>query len=146
MAHEKAAAKDKGRGIVWAQGLACGACVAIAPAACGLLAVLLAPAIVALLLDRTPGRPVARGMLLCGAAACVGPVMTLWQVGGTSGALLSDPATFGSAWAACTGGWLLTQLLPIGLRGILEAASLARTATLRAERAKLVQAWGLNDQ
>ena len=32
MAHEKAAAKDKGRGIVWAQGLACGACVAIAPA------------------------------------------------------------------------------------------------------------------
>ncbi len=147
MARKTAVAKDKGRGIVWMQGLACGTCVAVAPAACGLLAVLLAPAILALLFERTPGRPIARAVLLCGAAACVGPLMTMWQAGpGTGFALLSDPGVVGTAWAACAGGWLLSQLLPIGIRGVLEAASLSRAVRLRAERERLAKAWGLEDQ
>ncbi len=147
MARKAGVAKEKSRGLVWMQGLACGACVAVAPAACGLLAVLLAPAVLVLLFERTPGRPVARAVLLCGSAACVGPLMTVWQAGsGTASALLTDPGVFGSAWAACAGGWLLSQLLPIGIRGILEAASLSRKAQLRAERERLAKAWGLDGQ
>jgi len=100
-----------------------------------------------LVLDRLPGRPVGRAVLLCGAAACVGPLMTSWQVGSGAGfALLSDPGIFGPAWAACAGGWLLTQLLPIGIRGLLEAASLSRSAWLRSERERLLREWGLEGQ
>ena len=147
MARKPAAAKENGRGIIWVQGLACGACAAVAPMASAMLIVLLAPAIVALLVDRQPGRPVGRAVLLCGSAACVGPLMTFWQMGGGAGfALLSETSVYGPAWAACAAGWLLTQLLPIGIRGVLEAASLTRTARLRAERERLVRDWGLGDQ
>jgi hypothetical protein len=144
MARKATVPKEKGRGIVWMQGLACGACVAVAPAASALLAVLLAPAIAVALIDRAPGRPIARAVLLCGAAPCVGPSIAIWQTGASSGfAILTDPTVFGPAWAACAGGWLLSQLLPIGIRGILEAASLSQAARLRTEREKLAQAWGL---
>lgn len=147
MARKQAVAKEKGRGIIWIQGLACGACAAVAPMASAMLVVLLAPAIVAVLVDRQPGRPVGRAVLLCGSAACVGPQMTFWQMGGSAGfALLSDPAVYGPAWSACAAGWLLTQLLPIGIRGVLEATSLSRSARLRAERERLVRDWGLGDQ
>ena len=142
-----ATAKTQGRGIVWVQGLAVGACAAVAPAAGAMLGMLLAPAIVTLLLDRAPGRPVGRAVLLCGSAACVGPMLTFWQMGGGAGfALLVDPGVYGPAWAACAGGWLATQLLPIGIRGVLEAASLSRAARLRAEREKLLRDWSLDGQ
>ena len=147
MARKPDTPKVEGRGLVWMQGLACGACVAVAPAACALLATLLAPAIAMLLIDRTPGRPVARAVLLCGAAPCVEPLIMLWRTDSGSGfATLGDPVVFGPAWAASAGGWLLAQLLPIGIRGILEAASLSQAARLRAERERLVKAWGLEDR
>ena len=148
-APKEKAPKEKagGRGIVWIQGLACGACAAVAPTASAMLAVLLAPAIVALLLDRQKGKPVGRAVLLCGSVACVGPMTTFWHMGGGVGfALLGDPGVYGPAWAACAGGWLATQLMPIGIRGILEAASLSRTARLRGERERLLQDWGLDGQ
>jgi len=142
MARAKSAAKEKGRGLVWVQGLACGACAAVAPIPCATIAVLLAPAIVMAVRDRSPGRPVGRAMLLCGSAACVSPLVTLWQMGSDAGlALLSDPGVIGPAWAACAGGWLLTQLLPAVVLGIMEAASLARATRLRAERERLISAW-----
>ena len=135
--------KEKGRGLVWIMGLACLGCVAVAPAACGMLAVLLAPAIVALLLDKAPGRPVGRAMVLCGSAACVGPVVIAWQTGFGG---FTDPIVFGPSWAACAAGWLGSQLLPIGVRALIEAASVTRAARLRAEREKLSKAWGIGDQ
>ena len=143
MARKKGATKEKGRSLIWLQGLACGAAAAVAPRQSAMIAVLLAPAVVALILDRLPGRPVGRAVLLCGAAACVGPVMVVWQLGNAAGfALLADPGFFGSTWVACAGGWLLTQILPFGIRGILEALSLSRAARLRAERERLIRAWG----
>jgi hypothetical protein len=128
------------------QVLACGLCATLAPAASLVLAVLLVPAIVAFVLDREPGRPVARAVLLCGAPACVNPLVALWQTGADTGfALLGDAAMVGVAWAAGAGGWLLSELLPIGIRGVLDAASVTRTARLRAERERLLQAWRLDD-
>jgi hypothetical protein len=47
---------------------------------------------------------------------------------------------------ACAAGWLASQLLPVGIRAILEAASLTRTARLRAERERLSKAWGMDGQ
>lgn len=146
MARDAPAPSDKGRSLVWMQGLACGACAAVAPAACGMLGILLGPAIVALLLDRIPGKPIARAMLLCGAAACVGPLMTVWRTGSaTAMSLAGDFSVCGPAWAACAAGWILSQILPIAIRGVLEASSLSRTAKLRAERERLLNVWGLED-
>lgn len=145
-----AAGNNGGRSLVWLQGLACGAAVAVAPAASCLLAALLAPAIAALLFDRAPGRPIARAILLCGSAPCVWPMLSFWEMGdhamSAGFALLSDPRVLGMAWSAGGAGWLLSLVLPLGVRGILEAASLTRTALLRAERERLVREWGLDDQ
>jgi len=145
-APKQTASKSKGSTLVWLQGLACGGCIALAPGPSTLVCVLLAPAIVMLLVDRSPGRPSARAVLLCGAAASVGPSMALWRMSGAnignSFAMLSDPAVVSPAWAACAAGWLLTQILPIGIRVVLEASSLSRAARLRAERARLAEEWG----
>ena len=146
-ARKSAAPKGKGNIAIWLQGLACGTCVALAPGPSMLVGVLLAPAIAMLVVDRTPGRPAARAVLLCGAAASVGPLTMLWRMGGAntgnSFAMLSDPAVFSGPWAACAAGWLLTQILPIGIRVALEATSLARAARLQAQRERLAAEWGL---
>jgi hypothetical protein len=119
--------------------------VALVPAVALLLGVLLAPGLAALLLDRQPGRPTARTVLLCGAAASVGAVRDLWNLGqnvSESLMLLGDITNIGTAWSAAAGGWLVAELLPVGVRAVLEAASIARAARLRSVRAKLVEDWG----
>jgi hypothetical protein len=130
---------------MWLQGLACGAMVALVPATALLLAVLLAPGLAALMIDRQSGRPIARSILLCGAATCVSPVGQLWNAGQNveaSLAILGDVSTIGTAWSAAAAGWLLAELLPVVVRAVLEAASLTRAVRLRAARAKLVEEWG----
>src|SRR5580658_2942277 len=117
------------RSVIWLSGLACGVLAAILPGIATVAAGLLAPGVVALRLDREPGRPVARTVLTCGLAGCVHPVITLWNTGqsfDTAIAIVSDPATVGIAWCAAAAGWLLTQLAPLIVRAVLEAGSLAR--------------------
>jgi hypothetical protein len=120
--------------------------VAIAPGIATVAAILLAPGVVALRLDREPGRPVARTVLTFGLASCVHPVITLWNTGqsfDTAIAVVSDPVTLGIAWSAAAAGWLLTQLTPLAVRAALEAAALARSARLRAARSRIAETWGL---
>jgi hypothetical protein len=139
-----ATAQRGGGGLVWLQGLAIGAMVAMVPAAALLLGVLLAPGLAALMLDRRPGRPVARSVLLCGAAGCVAPVGDLWNAGQTvdaSLAVLGELGGIGTAWSAAAAGWLLAELIPVVVRVVLEAASLAHAVRLRAARAKLAEEW-----
>lgn len=140
-----ATAARGGGSLVWVQGLACGALVALAPAVAVLLGVLLLPGLAALWLDHRPGRPLARSILLCGAAACITPVRDLWSAGQSVDAslsLLSDIGSIGTAWSAAAAGWLLAELLPVVVRVGLEASSLARMAQLRSARAKVVEEWG----
>jgi hypothetical protein len=135
-----------GGSLVWLQGLACGAMVAFVPGVALLLGILLAPGLGALILDRQPGRPIARGILLCSAAACIAPVEQLWNGGQSvdvSLSILGDIRSIGTAWSAAAAGWLMAELLPIGVRAVLEATCLARAAHLRAARAKLVEEWGV---
>jgi hypothetical protein len=134
------------RSVVWLSGLACGMLAMVAPGLAILAAGLLAPGLVALKLDREPGRPVARTIMTFGLAACVQPVMTLWNSGQSFNAaiaIVTDPAVAGMAWSAAAAGWLLTQLMPLAIRAVLEATTLARATRLRAARLRLAEAWGL---
>jgi len=145
---QKGEAADSNRSVIWLSGLACGVLTAVAPGLAALAAGLLAPGIVALKLDQEPGRPVARTIITCGLAACVQPVITLWNAGQsfeTGLVILADPATIGTAWSAAAAGWLITQIAPLAVRAALEAAALTRTTRLRAARERLVEAWGLDE-
>ena len=64
--------------LIWLQGLLCGAMVTLATPTALLLGVLLGPALLAIVLDREPGRPRARSIALCSMAAAVDPLRTLW--------------------------------------------------------------------
>lgn len=143
----RAASAGSHRSVVWLSGLACGVLAAIAPGLATVAAGLLVPGVVALKLDREPGRPVARTVLTCGLAGCVQPVITLWNMGqsfDTAVAIVTDPSTLGIAWSAAAAGWLLTQLTPLAVRAALEATALARSTRLRAARSRIAESWGLD--
>lgn len=136
------------RPLVWLSGLACGVAAAVAPGTAVVVSGLLAPGLLALKFDQAPGRPIARTMLTSGLAGCVQPVLTLWNAGHTVDAalaLLTDPLVITVAWAAAAAGWLMTQLAPLAVRAALEAGSLTRAARLRQSRAKIAEAWGLEE-
>ena len=133
--------------LVWLQGLGCGAVVALVPSLALLLAILLGPGGLALWLDRQAGKPVARTVLLCSAAACVSPVRALWSAGNateTALALLGDLAVVGTVWSAAAAGWILVEVAPIATHLVLEALSRARAARLRATRTRLAAEWGID--
>jgi hypothetical protein len=139
-------APTRQRSVFWLQGLLCGAVLTVATPTALLVGVLLGPGLVALLLDRQPGRPRARSIVLCGTAACVAPLQALWSAGhtlDTAMALLTHLDTIALAWSAAAIGWLLAEMAPIGARAVLEALSRTRAARLRALRARLVEEWGL---
>jgi hypothetical protein len=132
--------------LIWLQGLLCGAMATLATPTALLLGVLLGPALLAIALDHEPERPRARSIALCSMAAAVDPLRTLWTSGhsmAAAGALLGDLRIVGTAWSAAAAGWLLAEVTPVAVRTGLEALSIARAARLRAERARLVEAWGL---
>jgi hypothetical protein len=140
-------AAEGNRSVVWLSGLACGALAAIAPGVAVVAAGLLIPGLVALRMDQQPGRPVARTVLTCGLAGCVQPVMSLWNMGQSFNAaiaIVTDPTAIGIAWSLAAGGWLLTELAPLLVRAVLEAAALTRSAKLRAMRVRIAEAWGLD--
>ena len=135
------------RSLIWLQGLACGVLAAIAPGIALGVGGLVAPGLIALKLDKDPGRPVARTVLTFGLAGSVHPMLTLWNAGQSVDAalaILTDPAQAGPAWAAAACGWLIAQIAPLGVRAALEAAALTRAARLRAARDALIEAWGLD--
>lgn len=146
MARKTARPASRPHSMVWLQGLTCGAVVTLAPAIALLLGVLLGPGLLAMLFDREPGRPVARSVLLCGVAASVQPLRTLWADQSVDAALslLGDVQTLGTAWSAAAAGWLMAELVPLGARLVLDALAHGRAARLRVERAKLVETWGFD--
>jgi hypothetical protein len=132
--------------LIWLQGLLCGAVVTLATPTALLLGVLLGPGLLVLLFDRQPGSPVARCVLLCAMAASVDPLQTLWTTGhslATASALLSDLRTVGVSWSAAGAGWLMAEAFPLAIRAVMEVLGRSRSVRLRAERARLVEEWGL---
>jgi hypothetical protein len=147
-ARRQADAAPSGASLMWAQGLACGGILAFMPALGLLLAALFWPVVVALVLDKAPGRPVARGVALCAAAASVGAVRSAWSGGlglNATLALATDLHVLATAWLAAAGGWALAGLAPLAARAAMDAASAARTARLRAERTRLRARFGWDE-
>jgi hypothetical protein len=133
------------RSFIWLEGLACGALATLATPTALLLAVLFGPALLAALLDRQPGRPVARSIALCSLCGIVAPLRELWAAGhslGVAVALAADPDVLAWAWGAAAVGWLLSELVPVTVRVVLEASTLSRAAGLRAARARYEAEWG----
>jgi apolipoprotein N-acyltransferase len=135
------------RSMIWLQGLACGAVATLAPPTALLMGVLLGPALLALLVDRQPGRPKARSVALFGMAASVEALRSLWVGGHTISAavaLMGDLQVVATAWVAAAGGWLLAEAAPIAVRATLDLLSSSRAARLRGLRAHLASEWGLD--
>lgn len=145
----KAKKKGDGRSFVWVQGLLCGALATLATPLAVLLAFLLAPGIIASFLDRSPGRPVARAVLLFGAAASVAPAKQLWEGGMSMPAciqIMTDPIVFGTAWAAAAAGWMVAEVAPIIVEIALTSARKLRAAKLEETRVKFSEEWGLQTE
>ena len=134
-----------GRAMIYLQGLLCGGMATLATPTAVMLAALLAPAFAGLVLDRAPGKPAARTMLLFGGCGCVGPAIALWSNGQTMDAclrLIGAPAILGTAWIAAAGGWLLGELAPIGVRAALELRDASRASRLKSARGRYEAEWG----
>ncbi len=132
--------------MLWLQGMLCGVLAALATPTALLMGVLLAPGLVGLALDRAPGRPIARALLLFGLSATVGPLMALWKAGHTmeiAAGLAFDPGTLAWAWAVAAAGWLLSQTLPLLIRLTLELAALSRKLRIKLLRTRYAEEWGL---
>jgi hypothetical protein len=128
----------------WGQGMLCGLAAAMMPGAAILLVILLAPGLVVLLVDHQPGRPIGRAVIVCGLAGSVPSLHAAWTSGlgmDTAMAALGDMNAMGVAWLAAAAGWLLAELLPLGIRIGLDATSTARAVRLRAMRARLAADW-----
>lgn len=131
---------------VWLQGLVCGAVVTMATPTALLVGVLLAPAVLAFVLDRAPGRAVARPVILLGLATSVHPLLLLWRSGhGMEAAtgLATDPAVIVLAWAAQAAGWLLVELLPVAIGLVMQGGASARAARLRGVRRTYEEDWDI---
>ena len=141
----RATAPPRQRSLIWLQGLLCGALATLATPTALLLGILLGPAVLALLLDRQPGRPKGRSVALWGMAASVDPLRLLWASGHSipvATSIVANLHVVGVSWSAAAAGWLLAEIAPIGVRAVLEALTLSRAVRLRAARARLVEEWG----
>jgi hypothetical protein len=133
------------RSLTWLQGLLCGALATLATPTALLVGVLLLPAIVASVLDRQPGKPIARSVGLFGLCGVIGPVRSLWTAGHTievATVLAVDLDNLLFAWGGAVAGWLLAELAPVAVRAVLEANALAKTARLVGKRAEYEKTWG----
>ncbi len=138
--------KQSGGSLMWLQGLACGGLAALVPGIALQVGILLLPAIVALMLDRAAGKPVARAILLCALAASVEPMRALWNSGqglDLGFSLVADFHAVTLTWSAAAGGWLLTQVIPVAVRMVLDTTADKRASDLREARARLIEEWGL---
>jgi hypothetical protein len=130
----------------WLQGAAFGGLVTLATPTALLGGLLLAPSLMAALIDQTPGRPASRPMLLWGIAASVRPMVELWTGGHTNAhalALASDLSVIAAAWAAQGGGWLVAEILPLFIGAAMHAAAAAHALQLRQARRRHETEWDL---
>jgi len=133
-------------GMIRIQGLLCGGLIAWMPAIATLSAILLAPGLVAYILDRSPTRPVGRSVLLFGAVLAPQNLLTLWHAGNSMAASLgmaADMRRVAAIWALQASGWMLAELTPVLVRLVLDAKSLARRTQLQRRRAELEAEWAL---
>jgi len=146
MTEPKPQAVKSGGGITAVQGLLLGAALVGAPSLALLLVVLLAPGLLCLIAEPTPGRPQARASLLAGAACSLAPAWRLWTMGlgfGHALSLLADPRTLATAWFAGGLAWLACELTPLGIAFLFELQAERQRKRLGEQRAELIKEWNL---
>ena len=130
----------------WLGGLGCGAVLMLDPATVLLLAVLLAPSLLVAVSDDRPGRAGMRAVLLCNAAAAIGPTCHLWQelppTVAHALALLSGMSAVAVAWLAAGFGWLLSEILVLAARQVLTLRARRERDRLYTEIETLRTEWG----
>ena len=130
----------------WLGGLGCGAVLMLDPATVLFLVVLLAPSLLMAVADDRPGRGGVRAVLLCNAAATVGPFCRLWQECPPSIAhalaILSGMSAVALAWLAAGIGWLLSEVLVVAARHVLTLRARRARDRLDAEIDALQAEWG----
>jgi hypothetical protein len=140
----KAASTGMQRHLPMIQGIAIGLLVITATPSAILCAALLMPTILAMMADRLHGRPVGRTVLLFGLAGACGPEMTLWRSGrGMEGAiaLATDVHTLALSWSFQAGGWLLAQILSLGICFYVETMARIEITALEKRRAATAAQW-----
>lgn len=155
-AARQAAGDGRGRSWLWGQGLGCGILVATAAPLATLLAVLFAPALLAvlagpLILGAEAGRGGAARrlggvMAVYGLAAALPWLDSLWAAARNWGLaldLLGGMRLVGLCWGAQAAAWLLGEAAPFVARLVLEAHVRARESRLREARSRLQEEWGL---
>ena len=128
------------------QGLVAGATVMGAPSLFLLLAVLLAPGVLCVMSERSPGHPVARVSLLAGLAFSLAPAWQLWSAGLSldhAFTLLADAGTLANAWCAGSFAWLVGEMAPIAVGAMIEMQTERRRRRLVEQRVALIKAWNL---
>ncbi len=128
--------------------LAAGGLIALSPDIALPLVVLLLPGLLALMLDRSSGCGVARAILLFQGAACVRPVMSGWyRCSGIDGCMsyLGDWPTILPVWLAAAAAWVITQILPLGLKVLDDYRVSQHRIALTARREALTAEWGLEE-
>ena len=132
------------RSWLWLQGALSGGLLVLAPGTALVVVTLLGVAIATFLFEQTPGRPVARSMLLMGGAASLSSLIHLWQQGGSldvAAEMLADPVVPLWCWAASGSAWLIGQIWEVlavfGMRKTDEVAE----KSLKDERTRLMEEW-----
>ena len=139
-----AAAPAQRRSWFWLQGVICGLAAAIVPGTALMLAVLLGPGLAMYATAQGKGRPIARAMIMMGAASTFMPLRLLWEQGGSLDAalgLLSDPARPLLSWTANGAGWLIAQATEIATQFVLNAKAAQHLRALQKEREALTAEW-----
>jgi hypothetical protein len=145
-ANGKAKKERSGSSLGWIQGCLCGAAAALSLATAMTTAILLAPGLLALLIDDRPSKPVARTMLLFGMAGSVAPLVQLWQLGHSVEAAVGvvlHGQTVLTAWMAGGIGWLLTEVAPLIVGMVLSVRMRDNRKKMISTRAELAEEWGL---
>lgn len=140
----KATSPPRPRSWAWLQGMLCGIVAVAAPGTAVTIAVLLAPGVAMFAAEQERGRPIARAMLLTGAASTFMPLRLLWEHGGsfeTGLNLLSDPTRLLFSWAASGCGWITGQLTDALTRLLLDARATRQLHNLKQERETLLAEW-----
>jgi hypothetical protein len=145
-ANQQAENRAGPKSLNWLGGLLCGALVTLARPTALLIAILFLPAFVAGMMDKQPGKPIARSVALFGLCGIVGPVGSLWAAGHTIEAAITlaiDLNNLAMAWGTAAVGWLLAELTPLAVKAVLEAMASSQTARLNLARTEFEEDWGI---
>jgi len=138
-----------GRSWFWLQGVGCGVLVATAAPLALVLAVALAPTLLAAL-GAQPGesRRAAGVLAVYGLAGLLQWLQPLWQAAQNWPAsldLLGEMQLLSVCWGGQAAAWLLGQVVPLIGRQVLEAKVRARIGRLQDAKQRLREEWGMQD-